>query len=235
MEKLKEYFQDKKIAEILDVGTGSGDFIEVLKQVFPSGEITGIDPNADSLKTASEKYPDVKFVVMTGENLEFENDSFNLASISMALHHLPDVAKTLAEMQRVVKPSGWIIVSELFSDNLNPAQQTHKMFHHFRSSVDRLLGVSHRETFKKQEIIDMVDDSGINIQFYFEFLKDENLIKTGQDIEERVIRLQMMLEEVSGFPEAKTLEPQIEKFRKNAEKFGFQPATRVVIVGQVNQ
>jgi hypothetical protein len=52
-------------------------------------------------------------------------------------------------MQRIVKTGGWIIVNELFSDNLNPAQEVHKMFHHFRSKIDRLTGIYHNETFEK--------------------------------------------------------------------------------------
>src|SRR5690606_33972620 len=137
MKQLKDFFADKTVSKILDTGTGTGDFIEVLKEVFPKAKITGIDPNTESLQEAAIKYPELTLAEMNAEKLEFTDNSFDLASISMALHHLPDIQKALKEMQRVVKPRGWIIVNELFSDNLNQAEEVHKMFHHFRSKIDR--------------------------------------------------------------------------------------------------
>ena len=232
MKQLKAFFKEKEIGFILDVGTGSGDFIEVLKESFPISEIIGIDPNTDSLQTAAEKFPDVIFKTMGAEKLDFADNTFDAASISMALHHLPDIQISLSEMQRVVKTGGWIIVSELFSDNLNPAQEVHKMFHHFRSTIDRLKGVSHNATFKKKEIIQMTADSGIEILTHFEFSKNSNLITNSEELEERVEKMKLMLESVKNFQEYESLKPQVEEFRKRASKFGFQAATRIVIIGK---
>ena len=39
MKQLIDFFQDKQIKRLLDVGTGSGDFLLVLKQAFPGAEI----------------------------------------------------------------------------------------------------------------------------------------------------------------------------------------------------
>lgn len=233
MQQLIDFFRNIKVNSILDVGTGTGDFIPVLNEVFQNAKITGVDPNVLSLRAASEKYPGILFAEMNGENLNFDDQTFDAASISMALHHLPHVLKSLKEMQRVVKKGGWIIVNELFSDNLNPAQEVHKMFHHFRSSIDRVLGVSHNETFKKDEILKMVSDSGITVQYYFENEKQDNLISTPKDLEDRVEKMKDMLEQIKDFPEYELLKPQIAKFREEAKKSGFQPATKVVIVGKV--
>lgn len=232
MKKLIEFFRNKTVKNILDVGTGTGDFIAILKEVFPAANIAGVDPNSDSLKEAKKLYPTVSFHKMTAEKLEFANNTFDVVSISMALHHLPDVQKGLQEIKRVVKPNGWIIVNELFSDNLNPAQEVHKMLHHFRSQTHRILGVSHNETFKKNMIIEMIEESGINIHFQFEFKKEVNLIRNSEDLKFRVSKMTEMLESVKGYPEYELLKPQIEEFGEKAAMYGFQPATRVVIVGK---
>lgn len=231
MEKLINFFQEREVNSILDVGTGSGDFVAVLKNVFPKAEITGIDPNKDSLIEAGKKYPDVTFSEMTSEKLEFEDNYFDLFSISMALHHLPDIQASLKEMQRVVKNGGWIIVNELFSDNLNPAQEVHKMFHHFRSGIDRLTGISHNETFKKEQILEMIKKSGIKIQFYFENNTGTDLIAVEGELEARIDKMKQHLEKIKGWPQYENYKNKIEEFRVKAVKHGFQPATRVVVVG----
>lgn len=232
MEQLKGFFTDKQVTSILDVGTGTGDFLEVLESVFPKAQITGLDPNTESLEEASKKYPDVSFIEMSSENLAFGENSFGLVSISMALHHLPDVQKALKEMQRVVKPEGWIIVNELFSDQLNPAQEVHKMFHHFRSKIDRLIGVNHKETFEKDEILKIIKVAGIQVLFDFENIGENNLIKETEELEVRVEKMKIHLEKINHLPEYDDLKPQIEEFRKRAMKYGFQPATRIVVVGK---
>ncbi len=232
MEQLKEFFRDIKVTTILDVGTGTGDFITVLKEDFPDSEITGIDPDIDSLREAAQKHPDAAFLEMSGEYLDFEDNSFDLASISMALHHLPDVSKTLSEMQRVVKPGGWIIVNELFSNNLSHAQEVHKLYHHFRSAVDRLRGVSHNKTFEKAEILKLIENSGIEILHYFEFNKTKNVISNPQDVELHVQKMEQMLEHIKDLKEYETLKPKISEFREAALMHGFQQATKVVVIGK---
>lgn len=234
MEKLKDFFldKDKEILSIIDVGTGSGDFIKVLKDVFSGAQITGIDPDNESLLEAEKKYPDVSFFEMSAENLEFGENTFDLASISMALHHLPDIQKALKEMQRVVKTGGWIIVNELFSDNLNAAQEVHKTFHHFRSKIDRLTGVNHQETFVKEEIQRLIKKSGIQVLLDFENKNEYNLVAEAGELEIRIDKMKQHLEKIKHLPEYDAFKPQIEDFRQEALKHGFQPATRLVIVGK---
>jgi 2-polyprenyl-3-methyl-5-hydroxy-6-metoxy-1,4-benzoquinol methylase len=232
MEQLKDFFHDKNVKSILDVGTGTGDFLKVLTEDFPSAAIVGVDPDSKSLEEAAKKFPEITFQKMGAEKLLFKANSFDVVSISMALHHLPKIQKSLKEIKRVVKPGGWIIVNELFSDNLNPAQEVQKMFHHFRSRVDRILGICHRETFKKAEIIQMVKDAGIPIQFYFEHTPNVNMIENKTDLEMWVEKIKQNLERISGLPDYEILKPKIIEFRENAAAHGFQPATRVVIVGK---
>jgi ubiquinone/menaquinone biosynthesis C-methylase UbiE len=232
MEQLKTFFSERGVNSILDVGAGSGDFITVLKEVFPKAKITGVDPDMESLQEAAKKHPDCTFMEMRAEKLEFEDNTFGLASISMALHHLPDIPAALKEMQRVVMPGGWIIVNELFSDNLNHAQEVHKMYHHFRSSIDRLTGITHNKTYEKEKILQMIKKADIKIQFHFENREEKNLIDSPGELDVRIEKMKQHLEKIKGLPEYEIYKPQIEEFRQRALLFGFQPATRIVVVGQ---
>ncbi len=232
MKQLKDFFADKKVSKILDAGTGTGDFITILQDVFPKAEIIGIDPNTDSLYEAAKAYPELLFAEMSAEKLEFADNSFDLASISMALHHLPDIQKALKEIQRVVKPGGWIIVNELFSDNLSPAEEVHKMLHHFRSKIDRLTGVSHNETFKKEEIKDIVKAAGIVVLFDFENTIEPISNDNSDDLEKRMEKMKLHLEKIKGRPEYEIFKPQVKEFKNAALKYGFQSPTRIVLVGK---
>lgn len=233
MEKLKAFFSDKEIESVLDVGTGSGNFIAILNKAMPDSSITGVDPSVDAMKEAVEFYPEVTFQEMTGEQLHFPANSFDVASISMALHHLPNIKKSLAEMKRVVNPGGFIIVNELFSDNLNEAQEVHKLMHHFRSKIDRLCGISHNETFTKKEILELVADSNLKILFHFENTKASKPL-TSEEINERSKKIDEMQSKVEGTPEYDDLSHEAKYIHEALQKYGFAMATRIVIVAKVD-
>lgn len=230
MEPLINYFIDIKAENILDVGTGKGGFIPVLIQTFPEAVITGIDPNTESLETARRHFPGIIFQKMGAEKLHFCDNTFDVVSISMALHHLPKIKKSLKEIKRVVKPGGFVIINEPISNNLNPAQEVHKMYHHFRSRVDRLLGTFHRKTFTSKAILQMLKTAELPVQFYFEHRKNTNLAEFDGELDLRVEKMKQMLEKIKGHPEYELLQPQIEEFKMKSLKRGFQPATNLVIV-----
>lgn len=230
MEPLINYFIDIKAKNILDVGTGEGGFLPVLLKTFPGAIITGIDPNTDSLKVSEQKFPGIRFLEMEAEKLHFDDDQFDVVSISMALHHLPKIKKALKEIKRVVKPGGFIIINEPVSDNLNPAQEVYKMYHHFRSRIDRLMGTYHRQTFTCNAILQMLKTAELPVQFYFENRYYSHLSKFNGELEVRVEKMKEMLENIKGLPEYNQMQPQIEEFREKALKRGFQQPTNLVIV-----
>ncbi|MFA7490820.1 MAG: class I SAM-dependent methyltransferase [Mariniphaga sp.] len=230
MEPLVNYFKDIEVRHILDVGTGTGGFIPVLRKAFPEAQITGVDPNPTSIVTARQNYADLTFLVNEAEHLDFVSDTFDVASLSMVLHHLPKIKMGLKEIGRVVKPEGYIIINEPISDGLNAAQEVHKLYHHFRSRIDRLLGNFHRKTFSKEAVLQMLKEAELPVQFIFEQRKNINLVENANDIEIRSEKMKQMLEKIKDKPEYEVLKPQIEDFRGKALKYGFQPATTLVIV-----
>ncbi len=230
MEPLVKYFKDIAVKEVLDIGTGSGAFIKELHKIFPGARITGIDPNIESIDKARKVFPDVVFQEMEAEHLEFDDNTFDVVAISMALHHLPKVKKALKEMNRVVRPEGFVIISEIISNNLNPSQEVHKLFHHFRSRIDRLTGNYHRKTFTSDAILSLLKQAELPVQFYFEHRSNMNLIEDEAELDFKVERMKQMLEKIKGRPEYDLLFPQIEEFRVRAMKYGLQAPTKLVIV-----
>lgn len=234
MKQLITFFSDKNITRVLDVGTGPGHFVKVLQEAFPGAMITGVDPDEDSLIKAAEKYADAEFQQMSGEGLDFENDRFDVASISMALHHLSDVQQTLLEMRRVVRPGGWIVVNELFSDDQNPAQEVHKRMHHFRSRIDRMNGITHNEAFTRKEIVELIGKAGLFIELKFEF-QNPAQTPSSDEIEERKSKLWEALGQIKGRPEYDEMATEIPEIEAALEKHGFEMATRLVCVARVKK
>lgn len=230
MEPLISYFKDIKTHAVLDVGTGSGGFISTLKKTFPNARITAVDPHKESLEKARCNHPGITFFEMDAGRLDFDDNAFDVVSLSKVLHHLPKIKKALKEIRRVVKPGGYIIINEPVNDNLTPPQEMHKMYHHFLSRIDRLLGTYHRKTFSKDAILDLLKTAELPVQFFFEQRRNIHKADMEENIELRVEKMMQMLEKIRDKEEYDALKPRIEEFRQKAMKWGFHPATNLLIV-----
>ena len=89
---------------LLDVGCGTGAFINQLKSMLLS--VTGIDLSSNSISMALAASPWCSWTVGDAESLPFADKSFDILTFSGILHHLPDLAKILGESRRVLKPGG---------------------------------------------------------------------------------------------------------------------------------
>jgi 2-polyprenyl-3-methyl-5-hydroxy-6-metoxy-1,4-benzoquinol methylase len=89
---------------ILDIGAGTGDFLLECKN--QNWEILGIEPNDKAKGIAVGK--GVKF----GDTIEkLESNSFDVITMWHVLEHVPDVEHQVAELKRLLKPSGTIIIA----------------------------------------------------------------------------------------------------------------------------
>ena len=71
----------------------------------------------------------------------------------MHAHRLDNITKVLAEMKRVLKPDGYFIIQENFSDGeQTEAQKTEIFQQHWDAEIDTLLGKAHNKTLTKQKI-----------------------------------------------------------------------------------
>ena len=106
--------------EVLDVATGSGDVAFSLRNgLSPETKIIGVDFCEPMLEEARKKRElkgleesSNQFLLGDCLSLNFPNESFDLVTISFGLRNLADRAKGLAEMIRVLKPGGRLIVLE---------------------------------------------------------------------------------------------------------------------------
>jgi ubiquinone/menaquinone biosynthesis C-methylase UbiE len=95
----------------LDVGCGTGALAERLAGA--GYEMVGVDPSEGMLSVLRDRAPQIRAVAASGTELPFPSASFDLVLTVATLHHIADatdVRATLAEMVRVIKPGGRVLI-----------------------------------------------------------------------------------------------------------------------------
>lgn len=98
--------------DVLDIGCGHGTLAKSLSR--DGFRVTGIDPSAEAIATATARVPDASFVTAGAEAIPFAHASFDAAIFLNSLHHVPVPAMldALKEALRVLRPAGEVIVVE---------------------------------------------------------------------------------------------------------------------------
>jgi ubiquinone/menaquinone biosynthesis C-methylase UbiE len=99
-----------KGARWLDVGCGNGAFTETLIERCAPASVAAVDPSEGQLAYARTR-PGAKmaqFRVGDAQTLPFDNGGFDAAVMALVISFVPDAAKAVAEMARVVRPGGLV-------------------------------------------------------------------------------------------------------------------------------
>jgi demethylmenaquinone methyltransferase/2-methoxy-6-polyprenyl-1,4-benzoquinol methylase len=103
------------------VATGTGDLAIALKRrVGPSGEVVGSDFSDQMLELAKRKTSDVKFEWGNALELPYEADSFDAVTVGFGARNFSDLPAGLAEMARVTRPGGRVVVLEITTPQRPP-------------------------------------------------------------------------------------------------------------------
>ena len=92
----------------VDIGCGNGAFTELLMQRCTPAEVQGIDPSEGQLAFARTRPGAAGAVFQVGNAmaLPFEDNRFGAATMALVIFFVPQPAKGLEEMVRVVRPGG---------------------------------------------------------------------------------------------------------------------------------
>ena len=95
---------------VLDCATGTGDLAIAFRKA--GAQVTGTDFVPEMIELARAKAGDIHFEVADVTKLRFEDNTFDVASISFGIRNVGDPRKGIAEMARVVRSGGRVIVLE---------------------------------------------------------------------------------------------------------------------------
>jgi demethylmenaquinone methyltransferase / 2-methoxy-6-polyprenyl-1,4-benzoquinol methylase len=107
----------------LDVATGTGDLaLELARRVAPGGEVVGADFSEAMLEIARTKAPGgaVRFEAANALELPYRDDEFDAATVGFGARNFSDLPRGLAEMVRVVRPGGRVVVLEITTPTRPP-------------------------------------------------------------------------------------------------------------------
>ncbi len=110
--------------QVLDIAGGTGDLARAFaRKVGPAGRVVHTDINEAMLRTGRDRLLDEGVVLPTlvcdAEKLPFADSRFDLVSVAFGLRNMTRKDMALAEMARVLKPGGKLLVLE-FSQVAKP-------------------------------------------------------------------------------------------------------------------
>ena len=233
MENLEKKLKAIVGGDVLDVGSGRGEFIHIIKEFNSFNKITAADIEQRSGDFIIEHFKDINidFIKADAIDLPFDDGSFDTVCISNSLHHLPDLEKILTEMKRVLRDGGNFIVNEMYCDDQTEAQMSHVLLHHWFAKIDVISGRYHDDTFTKSKIKEII----INLDLYnFEVIDYCWPIPDPKDakmIQERVNLIDIGLKQLEGKDELEAMKIEGEKIRAHIEANGFASASSLFVVG----
>ncbi len=156
---------------VLDIACGPGFLTRQFAQ--SAKDVIGIDITNAFLKMATnlarkQALDNVTFTDGDGNNLPFDDDSFDIVACRAAFHHFPQPATVLAEMARVLKPEGTIAIGDLTT-----SEETEKA--NYQHEMEVLCDPSHARAITLGRFRKLITESGLEMKSDFQGTQDYDL------------------------------------------------------------
>jgi SAM-dependent methyltransferase len=130
--------------QVLELGCGKARQARQLLQRFGQARVIGIEPHADLVQGHAQR-PQAGLVVLQGraEAVPSADAAFDMVWMLKSLHHIPDMPQALKEAARVLRPGGWLYVSEpVYAGRLNAIVRLYNDEGSVRAAAQQALDVA---------------------------------------------------------------------------------------------
>jgi demethylmenaquinone methyltransferase / 2-methoxy-6-polyprenyl-1,4-benzoquinol methylase len=133
----------------LDVACGTGDLaIELSRRVGAGGQVIGSDFAPEMLERARQKAPELHWELGNALDLPYASNRFDAATVGFGARNFADLDRGLAEMARVVKPGGRVVVLEITTPRKPPLSTFYSLwFDRIVPLIGRLTGENEAYTY----------------------------------------------------------------------------------------
>ncbi|MBM7602769.1 ubiquinone/menaquinone biosynthesis C-methylase UbiE [Metabacillus crassostreae] len=165
LEARKQIFHGNKFIanqKILFVGVGTGADLELINHRELT--ITAIDYSNEMLEKAKLKFENssIHFLKMDAQNMNFNENQFDVVIGSLVLSVVPDADKCIKEMIRVLKPNGKMIIFDKFSPKGMKLSVLKKTFRPLVKLLGTDIGVSFERLYENnKETIFIQEDTPV--------------------------------------------------------------------------
>ncbi|WP_321828123.1 bifunctional demethylmenaquinone methyltransferase/2-methoxy-6-polyprenyl-1,4-benzoquinol methylase UbiE [Maribacter dokdonensis] len=131
--KVVEILKKEQPNSILDIATGTGDLAIALTKTGAK-KIVGLDISPGMLAVGKEKVTDknldntIEMIVGDSENLVFDANSFDAVTVSFGVRNFETLETGMAEILRVLKPNGTLVVLETSVPTKTPYKQGYNFY-----------------------------------------------------------------------------------------------------------
>jgi len=161
MDRIKKYLEQYEHPRILDIGSGKGDFIQLVDSVYQDyQEIIGIDI-VDYILEMDEKAfsqnPKIKWMEKDVLDTVFSKESFDVISLSNTMHHMEDIQSLFDKMISLLKPGGILVIVEMFTTkDLTDKEVSHQILHSFSAKILKEMHIVHSQVSDKKCVLEAI-------------------------------------------------------------------------------
>ena len=139
---------------VLDLGSGTGRFAPLLAATF-AAPVYGVEPSGRMREVAEREaaHPGVRYLAGRAESVPLPGAAVDLVLMFLSFHHVVDRPAAVAEIRRVLRPGGRVLLRSTFSDRM-PQLLWHRYFPEAR--------VVERQMFPTQaEVLEAFEGFGV--------------------------------------------------------------------------
>ncbi len=138
---------------LLDIGCGTGDFLQLAKQ--NSWSICGIEPNEKARSIANEKTANAVF--NSNKLSELKPHSFDVITLWHVLEHLPNLEAQVSTLKRLLKQNGTLVVAvpnyksfdaQIYQSNWAAYDVPRHLWHFSKLSISKLFKAQQMKVVK---------------------------------------------------------------------------------------